>query len=105
MGESDSSSIICDDVGHFVGSHGLSDDLAKLEGSFFLVDFVSLVSSFDIIEKTEVLSGFLNWNNVHDTEWVFGISPDFVVNLDQSFLVLNDFNNLLSGESVSQSVS
>lgn len=105
VGESDGSAIVGNDVGDLVSTHGLSDDLAELEGSFLFVNFVSLVSSLNIVEETEVLAGLLDGNDVHNTKWESGISSDFVVNLDQSFLVLNDFNDLLSGKSVLQSVS
>lgn len=102
---SDGSTVVGHDVWNFVDTHGFSNDLAKLERGFFLVNFVSLVSSLDIVKNTEVFLCFFNLNNVHNTKWESRISSDFVVNLNQALLVLNNLNDLLASQSISQSVS
>ena len=105
VGVSDGSAVVSDNVGDLVLTHGLSLDGAELEGSFLSIDLMSLVATLGIEEDSEVLSSLGNADNVHDAEWEAGISSDFVVNLDQTFLILNDLHGLLSGESVVQSVS
>jgi hypothetical protein len=104
VGESDGSSIMSDNEGNLVGSHGLLLDSAELETSLFLFNPVGLESTLHIIKDTEELSSLLNCNHVHHAKWESRFSPDFIVNLDQSFLVLNNLDNLLSAESVFQSV-
>ena len=101
---SDGSAVVGDDVGDLVLAHGLSLDGAELEGGLLSVDLVSLVATLGVVEDSEVLSSLLNANNVHNAEGESGISSDFVVNLDQSFLVLNDLHGLLATESVLESV-
>lgn len=105
VGVADGSSVVGDDVGDLVLSGGLPLYGAELEAGLAGVDLVGLVASLGVVEDSEVLSGLLNANNVHDAEREAGVSPDFVVNLDQSFLILNDLYGFLSAERVPQSVS
>lgn len=102
---SESSTVVSDNIWNFVLTHGLSFDGAKLEGGFLSVDLVSLESTFHIVEDSEVLSSFLNSDNIHNTEWESGISSDLTVNLDKAFLVSNNLYRLLSAKSISQSIS
>jgi len=102
--ESDGSAVVGDDVGDLVFAHGLPLDGGELERGLLSVDLVSLVATLGVVEDSEVLTGLLNANNVHNAEGESGVSSDFVVNLDQSFLILNDLNGLLTAESVLQSV-
>ena len=105
MRVSDGSAVVGDNVGNLVLAHGPALDGAELECCLLGVDLVSLEATFSVVEDSEVLSGLLNANNVHDAERESGVSSDFVVNLDQSFLILNDLHSLLTAESVLQSVS
>jgi hypothetical protein len=66
---------------------------------------VSLIATLGVVEDSEELAGLLNANNVHNAEGETWVSSDFVVNLDQSFLILNDLHGLLAGECVVESVS
>lgn len=102
---SDGSSVMGNDVWDLVLAHSLSLDTAELELGFLGINFVGLVSALHIVENSKVFSSFFNANNIHDTEWESGISSNFVVNLDQSFLVLYDLDCLLTSKSISQSVS
>lgn len=105
MRVSDGSTVVGDDVGDLVLAHCLPLDGAELEGSLLSIDLVSLVAALGVVEDSEVLSSLLNAYNVHNTEGETRVSSDFVVNLDQSFLILNDLHGLLSGKGISQSVS
>lgn len=102
---SDGSTVVGDDVGDLVLSHSLSLNAAELERGLLGVDLMGLVSALHVVENSEVLSSLFNGNGVHDTEWESGVSSHFVVNLDQSFLVLNNLDGLLSGKSVMESAS
>ena len=104
MRVSDGSAVVGDDVGDLVFAHGLPLDGGELESGLLSVDLVSLVATLGVVEDSEVLTGLLNANNVHNAEGESGVSSDFVVNLDQSFLILNDLNGFLTAESVLQSV-
>ena len=66
---------------------------------------MSLVSSLNVIEDSEVLASLIDGENVHESARESNISSDSVVNLDESFSILNDFLDLGSVESVSESVS
>ena len=105
MRVSDGSAVVGDNVGDLVLTHSLSLDGAELERGLLGVNLVSLVATLGVVEDSEVLSGLLNGNNVHDAEGESGVSSDFVVNLDQSFLILNDLYGLLTAEGVPESVS
>ena len=104
VGESNGSSIVGNNVWDLVSTHGLSLNLAELESSFFSVDFVGLESTLDIVKDSEELASLFNSDDVHHTKRELVISSNLSVDLDQSFLVLNDLDDLLSGDSISQSV-
>lgn len=102
---SNSSTVVGHNVGNLVGSHSLSFDTAELELSFLGIDLVSLESTFHVVKDSEELASSLNGDNVHDAEGESGFSSDLAVDLDQTFLVFNDLHCLLTGESISQSIS
>lgn len=102
---SDGSTVVGDDVGDLVLAHSLSLDGAELEGSFLGIDLVSLVATLSIEQDSEVLTSLLEGDDVHNAKRETGVSSDFVVNLDQAFLVSDNLDGLLTGEGVSQSVS
>ena len=103
--ESESSAVMGNNVWDFVGAHGLSLNAAELELSLLGVDLVSLISTFHVVEDSEELASLLNGDDVHNTEWELGVSSDLVVDLDESFLVFNDLNSLLTRNCISQSIS
>ena len=65
---------------------------------------MGLVSSFYVIEQSEELTSLFNTDYIHDTYWVSGVLSYLSVNLDVTILVLDDLNDFLSGEGISQSV-
>lgn len=104
MGVADGPAVVGDDVGDLVLAHGLPLDRAELELRLLSVDLVSLEATLGVVQNAEVLTSLLNGDNVHDAEGEAGISPDFVVNLDESFLISNDLDGLLAGEGVVKAV-
>lgn len=105
VGESEGSAVVGDNVRNLLGAHSLSLDAAELEFSFIGVNLVSLVSTFHVVEDSEVLSSSFNGDDVHDTKRELGVSSDLGVDLDESFLVFNDLNSLLTRNCISQSIS
>src|SRR5438067_1049245 len=101
---SDSSSIMGYNVRNLVWSHRLFGDFAEFKGSFFLVNPVGLEPTLNIIKDTEELSSLFNCDDIHHTKRESSVSSNFAVNLDQSFLVLNNLDNLSSSECVLQSI-
>jgi len=71
---------------------------AELVTGFFLVNFMNNKSSFGVIDQPEIFVGLINRNNIHESSWVFSISPDFSVNLDQ--FSLDDFFDFVTVQSV-----
>jgi len=70
----------------------------ELVTGFFLVNFMNNKSSFGVIDQPESFVGLINRNNIHESSWVFSISPDFSVNLDQ--FSLDDFLDFVTVQSV-----
>lgn len=101
---SDSPGIVGDDVGDLVGSDSLGLDLAELEGGLLGVDLVGLISSFHVVENSEMLSSLLNSHDIHDSEWVSGVLSHLAIDLDVSILILDNLDDFLSGEGVPESV-
>ena len=104
MGEADGSSVVGHAVWDLVLSDEFLDDLAEFEVSFSGVNVVRLEAAFDIVKDAEVLTSFLNGNDVHESEWESVVSSYSVVNFDVGILVLADLNALSAGESKFKSV-
>ena len=101
---SDRAAVVSDDVRHVVLAHAPVLDLAELEVSLVSLDFVRLVSALDVMEDSKVLAGLVNSENVHETNWEVGVSAHLVVDLDQTFSVLDDFLHLSGVQGVLQPV-
>ena len=104
VGISDGSSVMGNDVGDLVLSELLLNNLEELEGSLLLVNLVGDESSLDVVEDSEVLVGLLNCNNIHLSKRESVVSSDLSVNLDESFLILDNLSSLVSGVSVLESL-
>jgi len=83
-------------VWDFVDTHGLSLDLAEFEFRLSSLDSMSLKSALHIIKNSEVFPGSLDTNYIHDSKWEPGVSPDLSVDLDHSFFISDDLEDLLS---------
>merc|ERR1711990_1021603 len=91
-------------VWDLVLANDLSDDLGELEAGLLGVDSVWVESSLGVHKDSEVLVGLLDGENIHVSEWESWVSSDSSVNLDETFLVLNDLHALSSGKRVLKSV-
>ena len=102
--ESNGSTVVGNDMWNLGFTNLLLDNLAELEFTFLGVNSMWLESSLDVIKDSEVLVGLLDGDNIHSSEWEFWVSSDLAVNLDQTFLILNDLGSFHVGHSVLQSL-
>ena len=102
--ESNGSSIVSNDMWNLRFTDFLLSDLAELEFSFFSVNSVRLESSLNVIEDSEVLIGLFDGDNVQRSEWESRISSDLTIDLDQTFLVLDNLGGFHVRHSVLQSL-
>jgi len=99
----DGASIVGNNVWDTFFTGGVLGDLAKFVSAFLFLDLVELVTSFDVIEKTEVVVGAFKLDNIHETGWVVRISSNFTVDLD--VLLHANFGDFGLVKSVFESVS
>ena len=105
MRVTDGSTVVGDDVRNLVLSKFLLGDLAELEACLLGIDAVGLETTLDVVEDTEVLAGFVDGNNILESKRESVVSSNSVVNLDIATLVPADFEGLLAGEGILQSVA
>lgn len=86
-----------------LGTLGNLSHLKELESGFGVGDSVESESSLDIVQKTEVLVGFWDGDDILETGWVVKVSSDFVVNLDEASH--DDHHGFLTSQSVLKTVS
>lgn len=65
---------------------------------------MSLVSALNVVEDSEMFSGLVDGEDIHEAARESSVSSDSVVDLDETFSILDDFLDLSSVESVSESV-
>ena len=105
MWESDGSGVVGDDVRDFVGSQFSTDDSADFESSLFLLNVDQGESALDVVENSVVFVGFVNGNNVHESDWVFVITSNFSVDLDHGLFVLENQEGFSVSQSQAETVS
>ena len=105
MGVADGSAVVGHNIRNFVFAKHLSLDSAKFESSFLSIDSDRLETTLHVVEDAEVLTSLGEGNDIHAAEWEPWIATNFVVNLDIAILVSADFDALLAGEGVLQSVA
>ena len=95
---------MCYNVWNLVFAHAFSLNFAELEARLFSIDAHWLEAPLDIVQNAEVLAGFWDCDNISKAKWVAWVSSNFVVNFDISVSVAADFDRVLAGERVFQSV-
>jgi len=100
--ESEGSTVVGNNVWNLVWTNFLSDDFAELEFGFVRLDGSQGESTLNIEQHSEVLTRFVNTDDVHQTSRVLRVSSNFAVNLDTTFLVVNDGNSFSHGKRVFQ---
>ena len=85
--ESDGSRVVSYNVGDLVGTDGFSLDLEELELGLIFLDTDEGEPSLDIVEHAVVLSGFLDGQDIHDSDWELDVPPDFFVDAESGFFI------------------
>lgn len=99
----DGSSVVGKEVRNSLLSERVGLDLQELEGSLLGGDSVDGESSLDVVKETEVLSGPLNSDDVHETGGEGLVGPDLSVDLDGP--LGHDGGDLTTGQGVLETVS
>jgi hypothetical protein len=103
VGETKSTSVVGDSNGDLVRGDVSLGDLTKLVRSLLLVDTVEYVTSLDIKQKTEDISGLLELDDVHESSGEVLVGADLSVDLDASLKA--NLLTFLSGEGVLEFVT
>lgn len=90
VGESDGSTVVGHNIGNFVGTNSFGSDLKKLRFSFGFLDLGKGKSALDVVEKSVVLVGLGDGDNIHESDGESGVSSGFIINSDASFLILDN---------------
>ena len=101
MSESDGSGVVSDKVWDFVWSNGFLDNFTELEVGFSIIDLDQGESSLFVVEKSEVFCGFDNSQDIHNTDWEFGVSSDLIIDSKSCLFILGDDSDFLSVPCVS----
>jgi len=75
-------SVVSDEVGNGTRANSYSADFQKLVGGFFGCDTVDGEATFDIVEKSEVLSRFFDRDDIHEAGRVGSVRADFAVDFN-----------------------
>lgn len=102
-GVADSTPVMGDDERNTLCTELDLSDLAEFVLALFSCDAVDGVTTFGVVDETEVLSGLLDGDDVHESGRVVGIRADLSVDLDET--LHDDGRNFLSGECVLESVT
>jgi len=65
---------------------------------------MGLEAALDVVKDAVVLTGLPDGNDIHEAERVPVVTSFFVVNFDESSLVLANLDALLAGESILKTV-
>jgi len=99
---SDGSTVRGVQVWHVLGSGLDLTGTAELVFSLGGGDTVDDESALHIIDDTEVLAGLLDLDDIHESGWESGVSPELSVDLNETLLA--DSLNLLHAEGILQAV-
>lgn len=90
VSESDGPSVVGDEIGDLVWTECFLLNLAKFELGFGVVDFDESETSFDVIKDAVILLHFRDFDDVHKADRVLVVPTDLLVDLDKTFLIVED---------------
>jgi len=96
MWESDGSGIMSDNIWNLVWTNSFFNNFAKLDVGFRTFNIDESKSTLFIIQKSIVLSGFNDVQDIHNTDWEFSISSDFIVDFDSCLFILCNGGDLFA---------
>jgi len=103
VGISDGAAIVCNYVRDLLVSKLLELHAAKLVALLLIGHAVKHEAALGVIDKTELVAGVFELDDVHETSREVGVSADFAVNLHLSLHA--DHLGLLAGEGILQAIS
>jgi hypothetical protein len=103
IGVTEGATIVGDNEGDTLGTKLNLLDLAQLVLGLLGSDTVDGETTLGIVDETEVLTGLLDRDGIHESSGVGGIGTDLVVDLDET--LHKDGLNLLTVESVLETVA
>jgi len=104
VGESESSTIVGNNVRDLVRTNSLLSDLAELVFSFFGADVSEDESALNVIKNSVKFSSLLDADDIHKTSRESGVSSDLAIDSDVSFLVIDNHSDFSSSKSVFKTV-
>jgi len=103
IGVTDGATVMGGEEGDTFGSDLNTLDFAEFVLSFLSSDSVDGKSSLDIVDQTEVLTGLVDGDDIHESSRVVGIGTDFTVDFDQP--LHDNFSDLRVVESILKTIS
>ena len=94
--ESNGSGIMGDDVWDLVWTNGFLSDFTELEVGFWTFNADEGESSLFIIQKSVVFTSLDDGQKIHNSNWEFMISSDFMINLESCLFILGDDGDLFA---------
>jgi len=101
--KTDRSAVVSENVGNTLAANSYPADLEELVGGLLGGDAVDGEAALHIIEKSEMLAGFLNGDDIHVPSGVGLISANLVIDFDEA--LLDDSGNFTTSQGVLQPVS
>jgi len=105
VGEADSTAVVCNDVWHLILTDVLTDDLAKLEASFSILNTVGLEATLKIVQDAEVLTSLVDGDDVLEAEGELVVTAALAIDEDVGFAGFADLETLLLGEGVVETLT
>lgn len=103
--ESDGSGIVSDNVWDLVWPNGFLNDFTEFEVGFFVINFDESKSAFFVIKESVVLWSFDDVKNIHNSDWEFMVSSDFIIDFESCLFVLSDDGDFFSVSGQSEAIS
>ena len=92
--ESDGSGVVGDDVWDLVRADGFFGDLTEFEVGFWTFNADEGESTLFIIQKSVAFASFDDVQDIHNSDWEFSISSDFIVDSESCLFILSDNGDL-----------
>ena len=94
MGESDGSGVVGNDVWNFVRANGFVYNFTELEVCFSSFNADEGKSSLFVVQKSIILSGLDDSEEIHNSDWEFGVSSDFMIDFKSCLFILSNHGDL-----------
>jgi len=103
VGVADGAAIVGRAEGDTLGAELDAADLAELVASLLGFNAVESEAALDVVEKTEVLVGALNGDDIHEAGGEGGVSADLAIDLDDA--LVEDEGDLTTSKGIAEAVA